>query len=739
MLIGSSLTAQTLYQSKRFSVEADRVREGRFEARAVSANEIESNYAPNGKGLETRRWKLQEDISAYPQLHSDRMLINALYNLSLEELRKDIRPDGAFMAGAKWEGVWTRDISYSIVLALAAIEPEAAKASLMKKVARDRIIQDTGTGGSWPVSTDRMTWALAAWEVYQVTGDKDWLAQAFTIIRNSAADDEQVIFSEQTGLAFGESSFLDWREQTYPKWMTPADIFNSNSLGTNAVHYRTYRILSQMAKLLGKPADSYAATADRIRDGMNRHLWLDQNGFYGQYLYGWNALTVSPRAEALGESLAILFDIASDKQQTRILQTMPVMDYGIPCIYPQIPGIPPYHNNAVWPFVQAFWNLAAAKRHDGPALVQGMASIYRAAALFLTNQENFVADTGSSQGTQINSPRQLWSVAGNLAMTYRILFGMSFETDGLRIAPVIPKEFAGAASLDNFKYRDATLSFQIEGYGTSIKTITFDGEPLTPALIPPSTKGKHAIQIVMAGDDLPHTGLHLVEASVSPETPVLNRDSAILHWNAVQDAESYVVVRNGERVGETKQASYTLPVATGYAEYQVSAIDKNGSHSFLSQPVPADDNPGIIVEAESGAPASAEKLKEFTGTGFVELSKTVNRSITLHAAVTEAGEYAIDFRYSNGSGPVNTDNKCAIRSLIVDGKSQGAIVFPQRGKDEWANWGYSSRRQVSLTAGEHEIRLQFVPSDENMNGEVNRALLDHLRLTRIYDVASGRF
>jgi hypothetical protein len=733
MLIGSSLTAQTLYQSKRFSVEADRVREGRFEARAVSANEIESNYAPNGKGLETHRWKLQEDISAYPQLHSDRMLINALYNLSLEELRKDIRPDGAFMAGAKWEGVWTRDISYSIVLALAAIEPEAAKASLLKKVARDRIIQDTGTGGSWPVSTDRMTWALAAWEVYQVTGDKDWLAQAFTIVRNSAADDEQVIFSEQTGLAFGESSFLDWREQTYPKWMTPADIFNSNSLGTNAVHYRTYRILSQMAKLLGKPADSYAATADRIRDGMNRHLWLDQNGFYGQYLYGWNALTVSPRAEALGESLAILFDIASDKQQTRILQTMPVMDYGIPCIYPQIPGIPPYHNNAVWPFVQAFWNLAAAKRHDGPALVQGMASIYRAAALFLTNQENFVADTGSSQGTQINSPRQLWSVAGNLAMTYRILFGMSFETDGLRIAPVIPKEFAGSASLDNFKYRDATLSFQMEGYGTIIKTITLDGEPLTPAVIPASTKGKHAIQIVMAGDDLPHTGLHLVEA------PVLNRDSAILHWNAVQDAESYVVVRNGERVGETKQTSFTLPVATGYAEYQVSAIDKNGSHSFLSQPVPADDNPGIIVEAESGAPASAEKLKEFTGTGFVELSKTLNPTITLHAAVTEAGEYAIDFRYSNGSGPVNTDNKCAIRSLIVDGKSQGAIVFPQRGKDEWANWGYSSRRQVSLTAGEHEIRLQFEPSDENMNGEVNRALLDHLRLTRIYDVAAGRF
>ena len=88
------------------------------------------------------------------------------------------------MAGAKWDGVWTRDISYSILLALAAIEPQIARTSLLRKVERGRIIQDTGTGGSWPCSTDRMTWALAAWEIYLSTGDRDdWLAQSFEIIR----------------------------------------------------------------------------------------------------------------------------------------------------------------------------------------------------------------------------------------------------------------------------------------------------------------------------------------------------------------------------------------------------------------------------------------------------------------------------------------------------------------------------------------------------------------------------
>ena len=130
-------------------------------------------------------WTLQEDISAYPSFQSDQLLIDALHTKSLEEMLQNLRPDGAFMAGEKWGGVWTRDISYSIVLSLAMLHPEASKTSLMAKVKNDRIIQDTGTGGSWPVSTDRMTWALAAWEVYLATGDEDWLRQAFTIIRKS--------------------------------------------------------------------------------------------------------------------------------------------------------------------------------------------------------------------------------------------------------------------------------------------------------------------------------------------------------------------------------------------------------------------------------------------------------------------------------------------------------------------------------------------------------------------------
>ncbi|HAQ19743.1 MAG TPA: hypothetical protein DCR40_11000 [Prolixibacteraceae bacterium] len=45
----------------------------------------------------------------------------------------------------------------------------------MKKVKNGHIIQDTGTGGAWPVSSNRVVWAMAAWEIYTYTGDRNWL------------------------------------------------------------------------------------------------------------------------------------------------------------------------------------------------------------------------------------------------------------------------------------------------------------------------------------------------------------------------------------------------------------------------------------------------------------------------------------------------------------------------------------------------------------------------------------
>src|SRR5690606_6731520 len=118
----------------------------------------------------------------------------------------------------------------------------------------------------------------------------------------------------------------------------------------------------------------------------------------------------------------------------------------------------------------------------------------------------------------------------------------------------------------------------------------------------------------------------------------------------------------------------------------------------------------------------------FTGEGFVEVSLDRHLELEIPVMVDKAGNYLLDFRYSNGSGPWNTDNKAGIRSLYSNGVFQGVMVFPQRGQDEWSDWGYSNSRTVQLQAGKNLVSLKFEDWNHNMNVEVNTSMLDHLRV-----------
>lgn len=105
--------------------------------------------------------------------------------------------------------------------------------------------------------------------------------------------------------------------------------------------------------------------------------------------------------------------------------------------------------------------------------------------------------------------------------------------------------------------------------------------------------------------------------------------------------------------------------------------------------------------------------------------------MTYPITLKKSGDYYIDVRYANGSGPVNTENKCAIRSLYANGSFAGPLVMPQRGEDEWSNWGFSNPVTVHLNSGTNQLEIQFDPKiNENMNGQVNSALIDYIRLRR---------
>jgi hypothetical protein len=744
LLSAAALHAQNpIWQSNEFALYPDsivqRIGTHTVVARAISATGLASDYQG-----EAQHWQLTKDIGAFPKYSSDYPMSDAIYNMSLEEMQRAIEPDSTFRTGKEWAGVWTRDISYSIILSMAYLQPQVARNSLLKKVNKNgRIIQDTGTGGAWPVSSDRMIWAVAAWELYKTTGDMDWLRQAYLIIKNSIGDDWKTIYDPLTGLVKGESSFLDWREQTYPKWMQPADIFESENLGTNAVHYKANMVLADMADLLHDPntAAKHRAIAVKIKTAINRWLWMPEKEYYGQYLYGRASKSLSPRSEALGEALSVLFDIADSARQKAIVAHAPVTAFGISCIYPQIPSIPPYHNNAVWPFVQTFWLWAAAKTGNERSVMESIGDIYRPAAMFLTNKENFVADNGDFKGTQINSSNMLWSLSGNLSIVYKVLFGMEFRENGLLFHPFVPKAMAGNRTLTHFIYRGADWTIAMEGYGNTIRSFSIDGKTAPqPAHAPQpfintEWKGPHTLHIVLADNEPenvpPGGAINKLPNATTPANPVVTMIHDTLRWPSVDGAVIYHIYKNGNQIDKIKgvsdpNADLHWPIHdhdSSFASYQVLAVDPLGLPSFLSEPVVTSRS---IYFSLTGA-ASPTDL----AIAPLEISRDKNRTITIPIRIDRAGNWLVDFHYSNGNGPINTENKCAIRTVAVDGIFLGAEVFPQRGIGDWSNRGYTNGLPVNLAAGKHTITLSFESFNENMNGEINQAMLDQLRLTRI--------
>ena len=134
---------------------------------------------------------------------------------------------------------------------------------------------------------------------------------------------------------------------------------------------------------------------------------------------------------------------------------------------------------------------------------------------------------------------------------------------------------------------------------------------------------------------------------------------------------------------------------------------------------------------ENYAPKSNLSYTNYSGKGFAETTMRKNTEIRIPVTVAAADNYLLDLRYSNGTGPWNTDNNCAIRSLYVNGAYQGVLVLPQRGTGEWSDWGFSNSREVQLQKGKNEISLKLEGWNINMDGEINDAMLDYLRIIKL--------
>ncbi len=695
----------------------------------------QGNALPPGQWVEHRLRRVPEK---YPQYRGDLPILEAAYNLAVCELEDNTSPEGLLLTGATWKSVWTRDAAYAVHLSLAAAAPRRSMDSLRARVRDGEIIQDTGTGGSWPVSTDRVVWAIAAWSLYENTGDRDWLQWAAAVLEKTLKHDENAAASPE-GLFKGESSFLDWREQSYPDWMTAADIGNSIALGTLALHMQARAVLARMHRTLGNAEDAAfrQRQADSLKEQIDALFWRPSRRQYGQFFYGRGYPVLSERSDALAEALCVLFGVALGEKAKTVVANTPRSLYGTPVVSPYRSDLPSvYHNRAVWPFVEGYALWAAAVADEPQAVACGMASLLRAAILFGTNKENFSAETGEANDTVQNSDRQLWSIAGMLNMFYHAIFGLQWDGGDLIFSPCIPKAYGGDHWLTGLRLRGFTLDLHIHGYGSEVCRCLINGVDAPPVIDARAT-GLFVVELELnpidddddtppfpiAGNDLPTPAWRALD----PDEP----KSPMLAWAPVPEARAYTVYRSGIPLTQVQTTSY-LPAETDYyAQYQIQAVGDNGRESFLNEPrEQTPDGARVLL-----APASIGREGEFpveNGQAWIDTQPHTSLLVFEPIAVETAGDYRVELLYCNAADNIANGDTCALRDLVLDHECVALLSLPHNStRGVWNSFSYTAPVTVRLEAGEHLFRLLYTERNRNANGTVNQAMVRHLRVTRL--------
>lgn len=706
-----------------------------------------------------------------PTTRTGNDLFDALYALAWDEVREDsaatvvngdLSPgqpvpcgaDGCFLTGELWTYVWTRDTAYATHLGLALADPARAASSLRFKLSPRRdgtapeLVQDTGSGGSWPVSTDRVVWALGARAVRDaLTGERraDFAAAAREALANTVERDRDVVFDPATGLYRGETSFLDWREQTYPLWTRSdvAPIAASQALSTNVAHLEALRLLAELEAAAGDPASAarHRAWAEALATAIHDTFWREADGLFASFRGGDARDPVAgARFDLLGNALAVLAGVATAGEAARIVASWPVYGPGPPVVWPEDRVLPVYHNRAEWPFVTAYALRAAARVGDDASAARAMTSLFRAAALNLSNMENLEAGTGATwfqegsvSGPVVCSRRQLWSVGAYLSLVQRTLFGLDFDADGLTIDPFLPAAvhaawFAGSSELvlNDLAWHGRRLSVVLHlpavpaaGGGYRAASATLDGAPVIAGpdgrlrVADTALQAASRLDVTLAPSTAP-TALHLVDpgsgphAIFAPLAPFITALAAVdghleLTLRLVdEDAPGRVILaidRDGERVADG------LPgTATTYRDERASAAARVGSCYVLearyddgSRLVSQRSRPRCwygegdaevqIVAASALELGDGATLIADPALPYVQLDADTAGVAATGFRPARTGPALLLARYGNGAGAVETGIGCALRRLVITDEASGEVVasgvlvMPQLGSD----------------------------------------------------------
>ncbi|NHZ92978.1 esterase [Massilia sp. CCM 8733] len=687
----------------------------------------------------------QESADA-PTVRSGSLAFDALFALALDEMKqnavaqiKDGNYNGGaaidcacFETGEKWHYVWTRDLSYAADLGLAMLDPERVRNSLDFKLSGYRagierapnvagsadglqIIQDTGTGGSWPVSTDRVAWVLGAEAALASLAPEQrapFAARALAALANTLDNDRLAAFDAASGLYMGEQSFLDWRDQSYAAWIVNdlASLASSKALSTNVLHYKALTLAASLAHDSGDAVRSarYAGWAASLKRSINDRFWLEDAGMYSSLSAPHFDGAPLHKFDWLGQALAVVTGVADARRARRILASYPHGPMGAPVIYPQQQGMPVYHNRAIWPFVTAYGLKAAAMHANVSVADAAYDTLTRGAALNLSNMENLEWISGQPLlldeqqpaliGPVINSKRQLWSVGGYLGMVIGNVFGVSVTDSGIDVRPFITsklrREMFGAArviSLDNLTVRGKRINVRITLPDATSDTgwfpvdaIAIGGASVAQSIRWQQLPDNASIDVTLGALQKGEQQIHRVHAAPYAQGPDVfgPREPAIagitapatLHIDANGNGAGtvYNIYRDGKliaaKVGAGAWTDRGAPTAACYAvEAQFAASGNRSHHS-----VPRCTGTAIEVPVTVDGVAQAH-IKDWGQPGARLRFGTVN--------ITQAGEYGLQVRYHNSANQINLGISGGVKWLVLKEASgriaaQGVVQLP---------------------------------------------------------------
>lgn len=577
-------------------------------------------------------------LFALAQQEMDQDRVDAIRDPAFDEGRPV--PCECFQTGARWPYVWTRDVSFAADLALARLDPQRTRQSLQFKLSAARdghtpglfVAQDTGSGGSWPISSDRVVWFLAA---RHLLDDPAFADQVWQALQGTLAQDRAMVFDAQVGLYRGETSFLDWREQTYPDW-TREDvrfIGDSYALSTNVLHYQALRLAERLAGKRGDArADEYKAWADALAQQVDARFWREDMGQYMSYIGEAAHPVPYAKVDLLGLSLGILADVLPTGRARRALAAYPIGPAGSPVVWPQEGQQPIYHNRAIWPFVSAYSLRAARQLDDVPRIAAEIRSLMRGAALAGSNMENYElvsqavhVDEGALSGPVVNSERQLWSVAGYLAMVTEGVFGV--QDDG-RVQPKLP-----AALVPELFGTHPRITLEANGKRYVLERPQNVGDGLLVAGRTTTRGSTTTVQLVAAPAA---TGFAATTADANvraPATPVAPQAPRKgTGWN-VPVAADQVLWKDGKAVTASNGVAR---INDDGLQHCLSLTRREGTLESLHSPM-------LCVGPQQVL--KGEERWQFTS--------------------AKAGQVRLRLQYRNPNGPINTGVTAAVKQLVL--------------------------------------------------------------------------